>query len=159
TRLRAPKKHSIGKYPAGLPRPACAQSLSQPTMRFAAAMPMFCRIVMRPSVAPRLCTGDRREGDVMSAADCPVGHDAAYVGLTKSTAGLPAAYYLDPGWAGRSHLTPAATRTSAPRPCVPDQIEPEGTRPERVRVLLRGVGAIGLTEDVVGYGMRIEQVV
>jgi Rieske 2Fe-2S family protein len=32
----------------------------------------------------------------MSASDFPVGHDAGYVGLTKSTVGLPVAYYVEP---------------------------------------------------------------
>src|SRR5882762_2285219 len=49
-----------------------------------------------------------------------------------------------------------ARRESAP---VPDQVEPEGTRVERVDVLLRCEGVIRLTEDVVGRGVRIEQVV
>src|SRR5437879_10787581 len=108
-----------------------------------------------PKSAAKICSRARPSTRLQSTAS-PTTPAARVFSRSARLSGAGGAAVSPEGMRALKLPSAGARRESAP---VPDQIQPHGTRPERVRVLLRRIGTIDLTEDVVGRGMRVEQVV
>src|SRR4029077_7896103 len=108
-----------------------------------------------PKRAAKICSRARPSTRLQSTAS-PTTPAARVFSRSARLSGAGGAAVSPEGMRALKLPSAGARRESA---SVPDQIQPHGTRPERVGVLLRRIGTIDLTEDVVGRGMRVEQVV
>src|ERR1700752_2132040 len=108
-----------------------------------------------PKSAAKICSRARPSTRLQSTAS-PTAPAARVFSRSARLSGAGGAAVSPEGMRALKLPSAGARRESASGP---DKIQPPGTRPERVRVLLRRGGAIDLAEDVVGRGMRVEQVV